>query len=340
MKITQRDFLLTAQEIGLDLDQANQIWRNLEEKQEHKFNLTSVSYYLGVLIVIAAMSIFATNAWLELSPNSLLILSISYMTIFTVTGNALFNKPRTHIPGGLFITLALCMVPWAIYCFTEWMGWRQNSEWGNYRDFYQYIRSDWFSMEVGTILVALLALYKYRIPFLMAPLSFTLWFMSMDLTPLLFGEEAQWTLRQWVSTWFGLGTIVLAFCIDKKTNRDFAFWAYLMGTMTFWGGLSFLQATEWERALYCAINVLMMIVSVVLQRAVFVIFGAIGVFSYLSYLSWNLFRDSLLFPAALSSIGIGIMGLGILYSRYQCRIGTAIRKGLPAWITSRIPNSL
>ncbi|MEP6888403.1 MAG: hypothetical protein ABI945_08785 [Nitrospirales bacterium] len=44
------------------------------------------------------------------------------------------------------------------------------------------------AMEVGTILAAAIALRFIRFPFLTAPIAFTLWYMSMDLTPLFFGQ--------------------------------------------------------------------------------------------------------------------------------------------------------
>ncbi len=44
------------------------------------------------------------------------------------------------------------------------------------------------AMEVGTIPAAAIALRFIRFPFLRTPIAFTLWYMSMDLTPLLFGQ--------------------------------------------------------------------------------------------------------------------------------------------------------
>jgi hypothetical protein len=40
-------------------------------------------------------------------------------------------------------------------------------------------------MEVGTVAAGLVALRYFRFPFLTAPIAFALWFMSMDLTPLI-----------------------------------------------------------------------------------------------------------------------------------------------------------
>jgi hypothetical protein len=38
---------------------------------------------------------------------------------------------------------------------------------------------------------------------------------------------------------------------------------------------------------------------------------------YLGHLSYKVFRDSMLFPLALSAIGLGVVGLGILWQKRE-----------------------
>jgi hypothetical protein len=101
---------------------------------------------------------------------------------------------------------------------------------GEYRDFYDYIKGGWFPMEVGTVAAGLVALRYFRFPFLTAPLAFALWFMSMDLTPLIYGShyyEAQG--YQVVSLVFGLVVLAGAHLVDRRTEEDFAFWGTSSG---------------------------------------------------------------------------------------------------------------
>jgi hypothetical protein len=49
----------------------------------------------------------------------------------------------------------------------------------------------------------------------------------------------------------------------------------------------------------------------VLSRRVFAVFGGLGVAGYLGYLASHLFRDSLLFPFALTLIGLAVIGAGL-----------------------------
>jgi len=60
--------------------------------------------------------------------------------------------------------------------------------------------------------------------------------------------------------------------------------------------------------------------SVIIQRRVFIIFGSIGVFLYIGHLAFKVFEDSLLFPIALSLLGIIIIFLGIKYNSNKEKI--------------------
>ncbi len=113
-------------------------------------------------------------------------------------------------------------------------------------------------MELATLASAAVMLWRYRLPFLFMPLAVTLWYMSMDMTPLLFGEaDANWKLRQLVSVWFGLLMCLLALWVDIRARyeKDFAFWLYLFGVMTFWGGLSMMHSdSELNKFIYLCIT--------------------------------------------------------------------------------------
>ena len=194
-------------------------------------------------------------------------------------------------------------------------------------------------MEVATVAAGLVALWYFRFPFLTAPIAFAMWFMSMDLTPLIYGEhyyEAQG--YQVVSLVFGLAVLVGAYVVDRRTEEDYAFWGYLFGMFAFWGGLTLLEGgSELDWFFYGGINAGFVVLSVFLQRRVFVVFGALGVFGYVGHLAWEIFEDSLLFPFALSAAGLAIIALGILYARNRDRIEGALMRIVPTGIRRALP---
>ena len=194
-------------------------------------------------------------------------------------------------------------------------------------------------MELGTIIAALVALRFVRFPFLTAPIAFSLWYMSMDLTPLLFGgAEFTWDDRLWVSLWFGLAVLLTSYLIDRRTKDDYAFWGYLFGLAAFWGGLSTMNSdSELTKFMYCLLNCGLIVLSVALQRRVFLVFGSVGVFGYLGYLAHRVFQESLLFPFALSLLGVLIIYLGVTYQRKRRSIEEAVLTRVPSGLKRLLP---
>jgi hypothetical protein len=256
-----------------------------------------------------------------------------------VAGGLLWRDKGLKVPGGLLVTAAVCMTPLAVYGFERMTGvWLQGAP-GEYEDFYDYIKGGWFPMEVGTVGAGLAALRFFRFPFLTAPIAFALWFMSMDLTPLIYGRlyyEAQG--YQLVSLVFGLIVLVGAYLVDRRTEEDYAFWGYLFGMFAFWGGLTMFEGgSELDWCIYGLINAGLIPLSVLLQRRVFVVFGAMGVFGYVGHLAWEIFEDSLLFPFALSTAGLAIIALGILYAKNRDRIEGTVVRAVPTGIRRVLP---
>jgi hypothetical protein len=343
MKLTRKD-LERAVETGImSTEQSDRLWEALEQQQKDqpRFDLPHVAYYFGALIVIAAMGWFMTEAWETFGGGGILLISITYGVCFIFAGRTLWHERGLKVPGGLLFTMAVSMTPLAIYGFERLTGLWPQADPGPYREFHMWIRGGWFLMEVGTIAAGLAALRYVHFPFLTAPVAFTLWYVSMDLTPLLFGPSGfLWNQRLWVSLWFGLGVLLVAYFIDRRTKEDFAFWLYLFGLFAFWGGLSFMKSeSELNRFFYFLINLGLMAVSVVLRRRVFIVFGAAGVFGYIGYLAHRIFKDSLLFPFVLSLIGIAIIYLGIKAQRRRSQIESAVLGHVPEWLRRLMPTN-
>ena len=104
----------------------------------------------------------------------------------------------------------------------------------------------------------------------------------------------------------------------------------MSGIVAFWGGMTMQESdSEIAKAIYCLINVGLLFLSVYLMRRVYAIFGVLGIACYLGYLADEVFQDSLLFPLALSAIGLAIIGGGILYFRR--------RQDIASWLATNLP---
>jgi hypothetical protein len=171
------------------------------------------------------------------------------------------------------------------------------------------------------------------------PLALALWLLSLDLAPWLFGEEwASMHHQKILSIAFGVVMIAVAWRIDMSSHGDFAFWLHLFGLLSAWIALTWMESdSQLGRILYCAANVLVLLLSVFLMRRVYAVFGAIGVAIYLSDLAYSVFRGSLLFPVALSLVGIAVIGLGLLYFRHRQAIAQGLNRALPTGLQALRP---
>jgi hypothetical protein len=138
-----------------------------------------------------------------------------------------------------------------------------------------------------------------------------------------------------VSVAFGLLVLIAAWLVDLRRWRsgDFAYWLHLFGMLSFWGGLTAQHGGgEIGKAVYCLINVGLVFLSLFLMRRVYAVFGAIGVSLYLGHLANEVFNDSILFPFALSGIGVAIIAAGLLFHRYGDAIGASLGRTLPVGV--------
>ena len=297
-----------------------------------RFTLVHVLYYLGGMIAIGAMSLFMGLGWNALGGWGGFFISACYGVLALALTHWLLERKRLFLPAGILATLAVVMVPLAIFFAQMALGyWGENKP---YRDYHVFIDWRWIVMEFGTLAIGAILLWRNRFPFMLMPISVTLWYMSMDLVPFLMGQDRvwDWEIRKFISLWFGLAMTLVAFWVDLRSrfSRDYAFWLYLFGVLTFWGGLSLMNSgSELGKLAYCGINVLMILAGTVLGRRVFAVFGGLGVAGYLGYLSWRVFKDSLVFPLALSALGLAIIWLGVLWQRREAQWSARLRAFLP-----------
>jgi hypothetical protein len=144
--------------------------------------------------------------------------------------------------------------------------------------------------------------------------------------------------RQIESVGVGLGIPAAAYALDLRAKQDFAFWFYLFGMMAFWGGLTAMSSNNvFNQLVYALLNFGFIGVAVVLRRRVLLVFGALGVFAYLSDLAWHTFQDSLIFPFALSAMGLGVIAAAVAYQKNRAAIERAALANVVPWLVTLLP---
>ncbi len=349
MNISKADFDRASGQAALTEFQTQELWRLLQgvpssggPESARRFDVANLAYYFGALIVMGAMGWFMSTAWEAFGGQGIFLIAASYALIFATAGGVLWNRAVGGLRnlGGLLVTVAVAMTPLTIYGLQRWTGAWTLADPGAYAGFHEWIKGGWICMELGTVAAGLISLWFVRFPFLTAPVAFALWYMSMDLTPLVFGTgDSDFTWHEYlhVSLAFGVVMLLAAYAVDvyrRWQKPDFGFWLSFFGLLAFWGGLSLMQSGgEGGALLYGLINAALMLVGVVLDRRAFVVFGALGVNGYLGHLAWDVFSQSPLFPFVLSAFGILVIVCGVIYARHISTWRAAVIGTLPpAWL--------
>jgi hypothetical protein len=316
----------------LTREQADELWRYFSESKPlipqsgPAFTFTNVLYYLGAMLAIGAMSLFMTMGWQAFGGWGMFTIASLYAAAALWSSRLLLRR-GLHTPAGILAAIAVVLVPLAIYGAQEAMGlWDTGRA---YRDYHQWIDARWAVMELATLAAGALVLFWYRLPFAVMPIAVTLWYMSMDFATLLAaGSDSSWMYRKKVSMVFGLAMLALALYVDLRCRRrpDFAFWLYIFGVLAFWGSLSTMDSSsQLGKLLYACLNLLLLIVGAVLDRRVFTVCGALGLFGYLGYLSYSVFKDSMTFPFVLTALGLAVVASGVWWQRHEAKIRSRFR---------------
>jgi hypothetical protein len=319
-------------------DQAAALWTFLERREGDtpSFKPAHILYYLGGMIAIGAMTLFLSFSWERFGGGGLVAVAAVYAVVMLALTEAFLARPGLAIPAGITATLAIVMVPLGVYGAQQLFDlWPESTRVRHYRAYHYLIDWRWLFMELATLAAAAVALWRYRLPFMVMPLAVTLWYLSMDLAPFLFGGDALAFYSEpgkRVSAAFGLAMMALAFVIDLRSRgrKDYAFWLWLFGVLAFWGGLTAMKSgSELGKFLYLCVNLAMIAAGAALSRRVLAAFGGLGVALYLGHLSHTAFGDSMLFPVALSAIGFAVIAAGVYWQSHERAIVERLRAFLP-----------
>jgi hypothetical protein len=267
---------------------------------------------LGGFIAIGAMSLFMTLGWETFGGWGLFFIALTYAGVGIWLTEYLLHRKRLPIPAGITATFVVALTPLAVYGLSH-----------------EYdIKWTLITIEFATITTGAVMLWRYRLPFLVMPIAFTLWYMSLDIAQL-------WSLRdlqEIVSLYFGMLMILLGLWVDIRTrhDKDYAFWLYLFGVVSFWCSLLMISSESGlDKFIFECINLVMFAVGAILSRRVFAIFGGMGTAAYLGNLASNVFQDLTIFAFTLTIIGLGVNYLGIIWQRNEELISRKLRGLLP-----------
>ena len=200
------------------------------------------------------------------------------------------------------------MVPFMVYNMHRALGLWPEREPGVFQGFRTYIHPSWIVMEIATIICGLGYVRIVHFPFLLFPVSFSLWFLSMDLAPLYPSKKGMnfFEIRRRISVAFGMGMILLGYLMEQRlgSEPDLSFWVYLFGLMTFTGALqcSF-PHDDLHGSIILLVNMGLILIGSRLDRTTFHVFGSIEIIMYtLAYFSTKIKMSNSVFLWVLKAL--------------------------------------
>eukprot|EP01091_Cochliopodium_minus_P000124 TRINITY_DN10157_c0_g1_i1.p1 TRINITY_DN10157_c0_g1~~TRINITY_DN10157_c0_g1_i1.p1 ORF type:complete len:889 (+),score=139.27 TRINITY_DN10157_c0_g1_i1:35-2668(+) len=255
-----------------------------------KITLINVLYFGGALLVIGSMTLFMTLGFSSFGGFGLFLISLIYGLSFFFGAYIYFDDPEYKMVRGILSCISLGMVPLGIYGIMEMM----NKTRYRYDELHRIAAGQWVPIEIGTVVIGTVIIYYVPFPFTTSIISFALWFMSMDLVPLFFRDWYYWDKRMNFSIIFGFLQISAGYYIEVTYSQvqDFAFWIYLFGLIIFSSGLCFYSVRTDKQALIALfLNIILFLLSHVLNRDMFAVFGGIGILLHFPFSMYEMRRQ-------------------------------------------------
>lgn len=295
------------------------------------FDLVHAAYYLGGAVILFALAWFASEAWQRYGGWPLAAVAAAYAAFFAIVGQLLWQR-GWRVPGGLLFTAAIAMTPLFVFAVQSGLGIWPGPEEMWPPETYDSVNGHRVTIEVATLGAALLVIRLRPFAFHAVVLAAAAVALAWELGPLLVGPLSTEEAGQSAIVVAGGLLMGAAYLVDHRSREDYALWLYVGGVLSYW---PLLTALHYDGIRYLVVNLLFIGLAVLIQRRVFLAAGAVGVFVYLMYLANEVFRESLLYPAALSGIGLLFILAGVTYAKRQARARAWLLSVLPAsWVDS------
>ena len=284
-----------------------------------RFVPAHVLAYFGAVVAIAATGWLLASGWNHWPDGVRFGVSCAYFLGYAASSWILLRRRRA-LPAGLLATMAVAVVPLVVYSFEKLVDTWPRGYPGAYQVFHEEILGSWIAMEVTTVAVGLVAGWLVRFPFVLAPVAFALWYLSMDLAPGIFGSNVSDDERAYVSIGVGTAMIAVGLVLDVLRRRRYAFWWHVFGFLALSGSICWITIRHNDAQTWAIVTVLSfaaLVGGLAVRRATWVVFGALGLSSASCYWAFEAFARSWGFPFVLTAIGLAFLALGAIVDRVR-----------------------
>lgn len=290
---------------------------------------TLITWIGGFLVVVASI-VFVALGWEDMG--DLQRLFWAALAVAVPWGAGFFLR-RVDQPLALFAssvlvaagTVAILLFGYTLFRVIGW--WPE--PW-TYRDADAAANEDRVNllMMVSQIVAALVAAvfaFRLRVPWMLlitGVMGWIAWTTAID----------QWVPREefedpalWLMALYGVVFVAAGLVVDRLHMRPYALWLFLVGltaTFVFLGIDSFDDALGPTGLIFLALAVLAIVLSMVIDYQIFLLYGALGLYGWVSALIIDAFGGSRTVAAILIALGVVIVLAGLAWQRWFAdRIG-------------------
>lgn len=294
-----------AERAGVAPAQADALWQALLASGRRPSRVRDVAWYGGAAVSLVACAVFLGTGWADVGPVFGLAVAAVYAVAALLVSEVLRAR-RAPVPAGLVAVLLLALVPVAVTAAQDLTSAWGRTAFGEADTLAQWLGQPWATVELLVLLLGLPLLARHRQPVLVAPPAVAAWAVLTELGSVLGVQPVLGTLAC-------AGLLAGGLALDAVRQRGHALVLHLGALLA----LPPLLFDQWGldgdgQALVAGLGGLAALgLGVRLERRVFLVAGALGVFGALAHLAFTVFSDSLLFPVALAALGLGVVLAGV-----------------------------
>lgn len=277
-------------------------------------NLVTVAYYFGGLLAFFSFTFFISMNWADLGDWARLCVALGVMLVVGALGVWLRFMRGYPTAGGLLLFVATAVLPLFIYTVTKLLG-----AWPDYASFYN-LRFVLIYLCLGSLAGALVALILTRFSLISLIVAALVHLTILDISQIIGGEEI-YSSEVTAATCGGF--ILLGIALTLWGRKPHALWLKLYGLV----GLQIAFTILFFRSdsvlfglLFFFVYLVMVGLSLRFQEIIYLVFGAIGIYTYFTNLVFDTFKGTVYFPLLLGVIGLSIVVLAVLYQRHGTRL--------------------
>jgi len=277
-------------------------------------NPVTVAYYFGGLLAFFSFTFFIGMTWDDLTDWARLGVTLGVILVIGALGVWLRFVRGYPTAGGLLLFVATAVLPLFIFTVAKLLG-----AWPDRASFYD-LRFVLLYLCLGSLAGALAVLILTRFSLISLIVAAFVHLTTLDIAQIISGGSRYFS-EVTAATCGGLIFLGIALTFRGKKSQAFWFKLYgLVGLQIAFTNLFIESDNVFFGLLFFFVYLIMVGLSLRFQEIIYLVFGAIGIYTYFTRLVFDTFGGTVYFPLLLGVIGISIVVLAVLYQRYRTRL--------------------